>query len=62
MEKIPAGTGILLKEQPAERVLVMEEQKKPEAFGPLRGRNFALLFGGQTISVVGDALYLVALP
>ena len=25
-------------------------------------RNFTLLFGGQTISILGDALYAVALP
>lgn len=56
------STGILVEEQPAENVLVVEEKKKPEAFGPLKVRNFRLLFGGQTISVIGDALYLVALP
>jgi len=29
---------------------------------PFRVRNFTLLFGGRTISVIGDALYAVALP
>lgn len=29
---------------------------------PFTVRNFTLLFGGQTISVLGDALYAVALP
>jgi len=29
---------------------------------PFRVRNFSLLFGGQTISTIGDALYAVALP
>jgi MFS family permease len=29
---------------------------------PFRVRNFSLLFGGQTISTMGDALYAVALP
>jgi len=29
---------------------------------PFRVRNFRLLFGGQTISTMGDALYTVALP
>lgn len=29
---------------------------------PFRERNFNLLFGGQTISTIGDALYAVALP
>src|SRR5713226_2420298 len=38
---------------------------KPAAGGmlhPFKVRNFMLLFGGQTISVLGDALYAVALP
>jgi MFS family permease len=51
------GTGTLVEEQP-----VVEEKKKPVAGGPLKVRNFQLLFGGQTISVIGDALYMVALP
>lgn len=29
---------------------------------PFRVRNFRLLFGGQTVSIIGDALYAVALP
>ena len=29
---------------------------------PFKVRNFNLLFGGQTVSVIGDALYAVALP
>src|SRR5579859_3237719 len=29
---------------------------------PFKVRNFNLLFGGQTISILGDALYMVALP
>src|SRR5262249_20163026 len=40
----------------------VEEKKKNVAGGPLKVRNFNLLFGGQTISVTGDALYTVALP
>ena len=38
---------------------------KPAAGGmlhPFKVRNFMLLFGGQMISVLGDALYAVALP
>jgi MFS family permease len=38
---------------------------KPVAGGmlhPFQVRNFNLLFGGQTISILGDALYAVALP
>lgn len=31
-------------------------------FYPFKVRNFSLLFGGQTISTIGDALYAVALP
>jgi hypothetical protein len=29
---------------------------------PFKVRNFNLLFDGQTVSVIGDALYVVALP
>src|SRR5579883_1002029 len=29
---------------------------------PFKVRNFNLLFGGQTISIIGDALYMVSLP
>lgn len=57
MNEMHERTGTLVEERP-----VVEEQKKTEAFGPLHVRNFTLLFGGQTISVIGDALYLVALP
>ena len=38
---------------------------KPVAGGmlhPFRVRNFTLLFSGQTVSIIGDALYMVALP
>src|SRR5215471_3086597 len=38
---------------------------KPIAGGilhPFKVRNFTLLFSGQTVSIVGDALYMVALP
>jgi MFS family permease len=38
---------------------------KPVAGGmlhPFTVRNFTLLFGGQTVSILGDALYAVALP
>lgn len=40
-------------------------EAKPAAGGilhPFRVRNFTLLFSGQTISIIGDALYMVALP
>ncbi|HLV98256.1 MAG TPA: MFS transporter [Ktedonobacterales bacterium] len=57
MNAIHTGTGSLVEERP-----VGEEQKKNKAFGPPKVRNFQLLFGGQTISVLGDALYVVALP
>ena len=57
MNATHGGTGTLVEERP-----VVEEQKKTVAGGPLKVRNFNLLFGGQTISVIGDALYLVALP
>src|SRR2546423_223695 len=38
---------------------------KPVAAGmlrPFKVRNFNLLFSGQTVSIIGDALYMVALP
>ena len=57
MNAIHTDTGTLVEERP-----VGEEQQKTVAGGPLKVRNFTLLFGGQTISVIGDALYLVALP
>lgn len=57
MDEMHEGTGALVEEQP-----VVEEKKKTIAGGPLKVRNFKLLFGGQTISVIGDALYMVALP
>lgn len=46
---------------------VQEEAKAPKfvpggMLQPFKVRNFSLLFGGQTISTVGDALYAVALP
>src|SRR5579875_2004655 len=33
-----------------------------EMLQPFKVRNFCLLFGGQTVSTIGDALYAVALP
>src|SRR5215475_12850404 len=57
MNKMYEATGTLVEERP-----VVEETKKNVAGGPLKVRNFRLLFGGQTISVIGDALYIVALP
>lgn len=37
-------------------------QGLPGMFSPFKVRNFTLLFGGQTVSTIGDALYAVALP
>src|SRR5260370_23410326 len=62
MNEMHEDAGTLVEEQPAENVPVVEEKKKPVAGGPLKVRNFNLLFGGQTISVIGDALYTVAFP
>ena len=62
MYKTHEGTEALVEEQPGESVLLVEEKKKSAANSPLKVRNFNLLFGGQTISVIGDALYTVALP
>jgi predicted MFS family arabinose efflux permease len=57
MDQMREGTGALAEEQP-----VVEKKKSSGAGGPLKVRNFDLLFGGQTISVMGDALYTVAFP
>jgi MFS family permease len=57
MDVMHEDTGTLVEEQP-----VVEEKKKNVTGAPLKVRNFNLLFGGQTISVIGDALYMVALP
>ena len=64
MNEIDTGksTGTLVEEQSAENVPVVEGKKQHVAGSPLNVRNFRLLFGGQTISVIGDALYTVALP
>ncbi len=54
MNEIHKGksTGTLVEEQPAENVLLVKEKEKSIAGGPLKVRNFNLLFGGQTISVL----------
>ena len=57
MKEMHADTETLVEERPAG-----EELQKSVAGSPLKVRNFQLLFSGQTISVIGDALYLVALP
>jgi MFS family permease len=44
-------------ESPKARVMVLGGM-----FHPFTVRNFRLLFGGQTVSTMGDALYAVALP
>jgi MFS family permease len=75
MDKKHRGIGTLVsapgpqiarrfEEQPVveEKEKPVTEKKKNVAGGPLKVRNFNLLFGGQTISVIGDALYMVALP
>ncbi|MBE3560927.1 MAG: MFS transporter [Ktedonobacteraceae bacterium] len=51
-----------------EPVAATDQQKATKQFSPgsilapLRNRNFALLFSGQLISIMGDGLYYVALP
>src|SRR2546423_11176281 len=48
-----------------ESMPVATKEKKPAAGGilrPFKIRNFNLLFSGQTVSTIGDALYVVALP
>jgi MFS family permease len=62
MEKTYEGTGTLVEGRPGENGQAVQGKQKPIASNPLRVRNFNLLFGGQAISVIGDALYLVALP
>ncbi len=52
-------------EASAQEVSVAPGASRPAAGGMLhlfKVRNFNLLFGGQTISIIGDALYMVALP
>ena len=34
---------------------------RPRLLEPLRGRNFALLFGGMSVSLLGDGVFLMAL-
>lgn len=41
---------------------MLKRMQEGGMFAPFKVRNFSLLFGGQTISTVGDALYAVALP
>ena len=52
------GQTIQLEQTPA-RPLV---ERVPSLLRPLRNRNYALLFTGQLASLVGDQLYVVALP
>src|SRR5579862_4640521 len=42
--------------------LVAPARRRAGTFAPLRHRNFALLFGGQLISMLGDQAYSLALP
>ena len=37
-------------------------ERVPSLLRPLRNRNYALLFTGQLSSLIGDQLYVVALP
>jgi predicted MFS family arabinose efflux permease len=62
MNEVYEGPGARVEEQPAENAVLLEDKQKAAVGGPLRVRNFRLLFGGQTISVLGDALYVVAFP
>jgi MFS family permease len=41
---------------------ILLERALGEMLQPFKVRNFSLLFGGQTVSTIGDALYAVALP
>src|SRR5258708_12807219 len=63
------GTSATLLKQDGE-ALAQDGSMQPEAAKPVAGgmmrpfkvRNFNLLFAGQTISIIGNALYAVALP
>lgn len=61
-----AKTPTMLKQDGSANDGSMEPKAaKPIAGGmlrPFKVRNFSLLFGGQTISILGNALYMVALP
>lgn len=54
-----AGSALETAEKSAE---AGEKQALGGMLQPFKVRNFSLLFGGQTISTIGDALYAVALP
>lgn len=49
-------------ERNAETALPGNKHALGGMFHPFQVRNFGLLFGGQTVSTLGDALYAVALP
>jgi len=56
---------MLKQDGPANNGSIQPDTTRPVVGGMLRPfqvRNFTLLFGGQTISVIGDAFYAVALP
>jgi MFS family permease len=64
-EIIPAGNAeIINTEEGTEAVTETKAGKQVvgEMLQPFKVRNFNLVFGGQTISTIGDALYAVALP
>jgi len=46
----------------AQSLATAETKRRSGPLGPLRGRNFSLLFWGQLISVLGDQAYSLALP
>ena len=67
----PSTPEISLVQNEQEGVALMQEtstaEEAPKAAAggmlrPFKIRNFNLLFGGQTVSIIGDALYMVSLP
>ncbi len=41
---------------------ILADARLPRVLAPLRQRSYALLWAGQTVSVLGDRVYATALP
>lgn len=64
-ERISAENAEVINTEKGTEVVTEAKSGKQIAGGmlqPFKVRNFNLVFGGQTISTIGDALYAVALP
>ena len=54
--------GRTTQSEPTPSTPAQPRDRLPSLLRPLRNRNYALLFTGQLTSLVGDQLYVVALP